>query len=179
MQVRRLSDELETARRRGLEAEARCDILRRQIAALEQRRPKPPGGTHPQVLLVDDQPRNLLALEEVLAVPGHETVSVGSGHEALKALLEPDDFAVIILDDADAGHGRIRNRRAHQTTLPHPRHPHRLPHRDGPGRRKLHPRLLRRRRRLHHQAFRPWALRAKVAVFIDIHLERRERGRAR
>ncbi|WP_436790206.1 response regulator [Yinghuangia sp. YIM S10712] len=84
MQVRRLSDELETARRRNLDAEARCDILERQLAALERPEPtRPATGAPPKILLVDDQPANLLALEEVIAAPGHDVVSVRSGKEAV------------------------------------------------------------------------------------------------
>lgn len=50
------------------------------------------------VLLVDDLPQNLLALEAILEPLGHELVSVGSGEEALRVLLHRDDFAVILLD---------------------------------------------------------------------------------
>ncbi len=50
-----------------------------------------------QILLVDDQPANLVALEAILAPLGHTLVSVDSGAAALKALLS-DDFAVILLD---------------------------------------------------------------------------------
>jgi PAS domain S-box-containing protein len=49
------------------------------------------------VLLVDDQPENLLALEAVLKPLGLRTVRAGSGEEALRELLS-DDFAVILLD---------------------------------------------------------------------------------
>ena len=51
------------------------------------------------VLLVDDQPANLLALEEILrALPFHlDLVRAESGHEALRHLLA-HEFAVILLD---------------------------------------------------------------------------------
>jgi PAS domain S-box-containing protein len=49
------------------------------------------------VLLVDDQPENLLALEAVLKPLGLRTVRATSGEEALRRLLH-DDFAVILLD---------------------------------------------------------------------------------
>ncbi len=49
------------------------------------------------VLLVDDQPENLLALEAVLKPLGLRTVRAGSGEEALRRLLQ-DDFAAILLD---------------------------------------------------------------------------------
>ncbi|MDB5308238.1 MAG: domain S-box-containing protein [Gemmataceae bacterium] len=49
------------------------------------------------VLLVDDHPPNLLALEAVLTGPGLDLVRAGSGEQAL-ALLADRDFAVILLD---------------------------------------------------------------------------------
>ena len=49
------------------------------------------------VLLVDDQQANLLALHSVLAPLGHRLVQARSGEEALKALLL-EDFAVVLLD---------------------------------------------------------------------------------
>jgi PAS domain S-box-containing protein len=49
------------------------------------------------VLLVDDRPENLLALEAVLAPLDCRLVSVTSGQEALRRLLH-DDFALILLD---------------------------------------------------------------------------------
>jgi two-component system, sensor histidine kinase and response regulator len=51
----------------------------------------------PAILMVDDRPENLLALEAVLDPLGHELVRAGSGEEALKQLLTRD-FAVILLD---------------------------------------------------------------------------------
>ncbi len=50
-----------------------------------------------KILLVDDHPENLLALEALLEDPGHELVLAGSGAEALRKLLH-SDFGVIILD---------------------------------------------------------------------------------
>ncbi|HJT31513.1 MAG TPA: SpoIIE family protein phosphatase [Pirellulales bacterium] len=49
------------------------------------------------ILLVDDQPNNLLALESVLRDLGQHLVKAGSGPEALRCLLN-DDFALILLD---------------------------------------------------------------------------------
>ena len=51
----------------------------------------------PCLLLVDDRPENLLALEAVLEPLGHRLVRAGSGEEALRHLLT-DDVAVIVLD---------------------------------------------------------------------------------
>ena len=55
------------------------------------------SGTTVNILMVDDQPANLLALEAVLEPLGHNLVRANSGIEALKRLLR-DDFAVIMLD---------------------------------------------------------------------------------
>jgi PAS domain S-box-containing protein len=52
----------------------------------------------PAILLVDDRPENLVALRAILEPLGHELVAVGSGEEALRALLRRDDFAVVLLD---------------------------------------------------------------------------------
>jgi len=51
----------------------------------------------PSVLLVDDDPRNLLALESLLLGEDYRLVSAGSSNDALKALLE-GEFAAIVLD---------------------------------------------------------------------------------
>src|SRR5947209_7219864 len=50
-----------------------------------------------KLLLVDDSPENLLALEAVLEGLGQDLVKASSGFEALRYLLE-DDFAAILLD---------------------------------------------------------------------------------
>jgi signal transduction histidine kinase len=55
------------------------------------------AGDRVNVLLVDDQPANLLALEAMLQDLGQNLVKAGSGREALKWLLS-NDCAVILLD---------------------------------------------------------------------------------
>jgi PAS domain S-box-containing protein len=50
-----------------------------------------------KILVVDDDPRNLLAVEEILRAPGIEIVTAESGESALRHVLK-DDFAVILLD---------------------------------------------------------------------------------
>jgi PAS domain S-box-containing protein len=49
------------------------------------------------ILLVDDQPANLLALESILEDMGQNLVKAESGRAALRALLD-EEFAVILLD---------------------------------------------------------------------------------
>lgn len=50
-----------------------------------------------KILMVDDRPANLLALEGILEDLGQELVKAESGKEALRRILN-DDFAVILLD---------------------------------------------------------------------------------
>lgn len=49
------------------------------------------------ILLVDDQPENLAALEAILTDESYRLVKAGSGREALLRILS-EDFAVILLD---------------------------------------------------------------------------------
>jgi PAS domain S-box-containing protein len=68
-----------------------------------------------KILVVDDDPRNLIAVEEVLRAPGIEIVRADSGEAALRHVLQ-EDFAVILLDvqmprlDGYEVAGLIRNR---------------------------------------------------------------------
>jgi PAS domain S-box-containing protein len=55
------------------------------------------GKAPVNILLVDDEPRNLDVLESVLALPGYRLVRVQTAQEALMALLE-EEFAAIVLD---------------------------------------------------------------------------------
>src|SRR5438270_12317359 len=57
--------------------------------------PVPPPRA--KILIVDDQPANLLALEAILEDLGRDLVRSNSGEETLRRLLD-QDFAVIILD---------------------------------------------------------------------------------
>ena len=50
-----------------------------------------------KILLVDDKPENLLALEAVLEELGQDLVKAQSGREALRQVLK-HDFAVILID---------------------------------------------------------------------------------
>jgi len=57
----------------------------------------PPGPSLVTILLVDDKPENLVALEELLRHPGRRLVKASSGNDALRMLLK-HEFAVVLLD---------------------------------------------------------------------------------
>ncbi len=56
-----------------------------------------PTNSKVNILLVDDNPKNILALEAILDSLGENLVKASSGQEALRCLLY-QDFAVILLD---------------------------------------------------------------------------------
>src|SRR5215467_4005144 len=56
-----------------------------------------PGPAPINILIVDDEPRNLAVLEAVLNDPGYRLVRAESAEQALLALLV-DEFALLILD---------------------------------------------------------------------------------
>ena len=56
-----------------------------------------PAARKANILLVDDEPGNLLALGVILEGLGQNVVEARSGEEALRRLLD-DDFAVVLLD---------------------------------------------------------------------------------
>ncbi len=51
-----------------------------------------------KILLVDDLPENLFALELILCNENYKCVKAHSGNEALKILLHDQDFAIILMD---------------------------------------------------------------------------------
>ncbi|MER6047211.1 response regulator [Streptomyces sp. NPDC001793] len=179
VEVARLSAQLQEAQVRRDEAEARCALLERQLEAVEQVQqaaadvtPAVPRAM-PRILVVDDQPDNLLAMTAVLSTLDQELVAVSSGRDALKALLDHDDFAVIIMDvqmpDMDgyetAAHIKRRPRThdvpiifltAMGTDPEHSARGYAAGAVDYIG-----------------KPFDPWVLRAKVAVFTGIYLEQR------
>ncbi|RKE22980.1 PleD family two-component system response regulator [Streptomyces sp. TLI_171] len=188
VEVARLSEELDLARQHAALAEARCALLERQLLLVEQQQgadaaaappartvTRPDPGPPPKVLLVDDRPENLLVLEAVLGLHGHELVSAASGPDALRALLDPDDYAVILLDVQMPGMDGYETaahikRRARTRDIPiifvtaigsDPDHSMRG---YAAGAVDFIPKPV-----------DPWALRAKVAVFVELHRERRHR----
>lgn len=174
-EVTRLGDELQAAHEQRDAAEARCDLLERQLAAVEQPAalPAAPPLRMPKVLVVDDQPDNLLAMTAVLETLDQELVTVSSGRDALKALLHHDDFAVIIMDVQMPGMD------GYETAAHIKRRPR---NRDVPiiflTAMGIDPEHTARGYAAGavdyiSKPFDPWALRAKVAVFTEIHLERR------
>jgi CheY-like chemotaxis protein/cell division protein FtsB len=187
-QVDRLSAQLREVRRRHDRAEERCELLERQLATISPA-PEPPGDHGagalpgparrclPKVLIVDDQPANLLAMTAALSSLDQELVAVPSGREALKALLDHDDFAVIILDvqmpemDGYETAAHIK-RRSRTRDIP-------IIFLTAMGADAGHSARGYAAGAVDYIAkpCDPWALRAKVAVFTEIHLERRLRGR--
>ena len=61
-----------------------------------------PVSRKANILLVDDEPKNLFALRELLGDLQQNLVSAGSGEEAQRAVLK-NDFAVILLDERMPG----------------------------------------------------------------------------
>src|SRR4051812_11954314 len=56
-----------------------------------------PSTVPVNILIVDDEPKNLAVLETILDDPGYRLVRATSGEEALLALMA-DEFAVLVLD---------------------------------------------------------------------------------
>ncbi|WP_345713811.1 response regulator [Kineococcus glutinatus] len=130
------------------------------------------------VLLVDDRPENLLALEAILQGLGHRLLRAGSGEEALKHLLV-EEVSLILLDVQMPGMDGFE-------TAEHIK-----------GREKTRDIPIVFLTALEaggHQAFRgyaagavdylakpfdPWVLRAKVGVLVELHEERRALQRER
>ncbi len=126
-----------------------------------------------RILLVDDRPENLLALEAILSSLDQTLVRASSGEDALKALLA-DDFAVILLDVQMPGMDGFETashikRRERTRDIPiifltainrEPQHAFRG-YSAGAVDYLAKP-------------FDPWVLRAKVAVFVELYLTNRQ-----
>jgi CheY-like chemotaxis protein len=124
-----------------------------------------------RILLVDDRPENLVALEAILSSLNQVLVPVQSGEEAVRAVLA-DEYAVVLLDIMMPGMDGF------ETATQIKRH---AKSRDVPiiflTAATMQP----------EQAFRgyaagavdylakpfdPWVLKSKVAVFVDLYLKR-------
>jgi PAS domain S-box-containing protein len=85
----------------GAPASAHDAAMRRASGGAPAREPDPAPPAEPDIpvniLLVDDRPENLLALEAILEPLGQHLVRATSGEQALKELLRRS-FAVILLD---------------------------------------------------------------------------------
>jgi CheY-like chemotaxis protein len=126
-----------------------------------------------RILLVDDRPANLLALEAILSSLDQTLVRATSGEEALKALLS-EEFAVILLDVQMPGMDGFETashikRRERTRDIPiifltainrEPQHAFRG-YSAGAVDYLAKP-------------FDPWVLRAKVAVFVELYLKNRQ-----
>ncbi|MFD8483966.1 two-component system response regulator [Kitasatospora sp. NPDC004615] len=123
-----------------------------------------------KILLVDDRPENLLALEAILSALDQTLVRASSGEEALKALLT-DDFAVILLDvqmpgmDGFETAAHIKRRERTRdipiiflTAINHG------PHHTFRGYAAGAVDYI-------SKPFDPWVLRAKVSVFVDLYVK--------
>lgn len=137
--------------------------------------PKPGRGGRAMVqkakiLLVDDRPENLLALEAILSALDQTLVRASSGEEALKALLT-DDFAVILLDvqmpgmDGFETAAHIKRRERTRdipiiflTAINHG------PHHTFRGYAAGAVDYI-------SKPFDPWVLRAKVSVFVELYMK--------
>jgi CheY-like chemotaxis protein len=126
-----------------------------------------------KILLVDDRPENITALEAILGSLNQMLVSAHSGDEALKALLS-DEFAVILLDVLMPGMDGFE-------TAAHIK-----------GRQKTRDVPIIFLTAVNTEPdyairsysagavdyiakpFDPWVLRAKVAVFVDLYLKNRQ-----
>jgi len=131
------------------------------------------GAARANILLVDDRPENLLALEAILSSLDQSLVRAGSGEEALKALLA-EDYAVILLDVQMPGMDGFETashikRRERTRDIPiifltainrEPQHAFRG-YSAGAVDYLAKP-------------FDPWVLRAKVSVFVELYLKNRQ-----
>ncbi|MER6858623.1 response regulator [Streptomyces pilosus] len=124
--------------------------------------------TKDKILLVDDQPENLLAMEAALSALDQTLVRASSGEEALKTLND-DEFALVLLAIQMSGMDGYE-------TAAHIKR--RLRTRDTPiifvSAYEMSPHATFRgyaAGAVDHvsRPFDPWALRAKAAVFVDLH----------
>ena len=87
----------------------------------------PESASPATVLLVDDDARNLFALESVLEGEDYAIAKAQTGDEALLALMT-QEFAAIVLDVQMPEVNGIRARPANQAAPAHTAYPHNIPH---------------------------------------------------
>ena len=139
---------------------------------------RPEGdGAPPDILVVDDDPGNLAAIEVALGELGRNLVKARSGEEALRLLLA-QDFALILLDVNMPGMDGFETARVIRERPAVAPHAHHLRHRVQP---RGH-RLILRGYSLGAVDFLfkpivPEVLRAKAAVFVELQQPHR-RGRS-
>ena len=82
---------------RNLRRRQQAEMTGNDVATVAAMTPEVPQPDTVKILLVDDKPENLVALEAVLDGLGQELIKAQSGKDALRACLE-HDFAAILLD---------------------------------------------------------------------------------
>ena len=106
---------------------------------------------------------------------GHELVRARSGEEALRRLLR-GRFRGDPARRPDAGHGRLRDRRAHQAARAHALHPDHLPDRDRKDAQHVFRGYETGAVDYVFKPFEPAILRSKVAVFVELYEKTRGAG---
>ncbi len=126
-----------------------------------------------RILLVDDRSENLLALEAILSSLDQVLVRANSGEEALKALLT-EEYAVILLDvqmpgmDGFETAAHIKRReKTREVPIIFLTAIDKEPHHAFRGYAAGAVDYL-------AKPFDPWVLRAKVQVFVDLHMKNRQ-----
>ncbi len=129
---------------------------------------QPPAGKKPKILLVDDNPANLLVLEEVLADQDCNLVKATSGKAALRALLN-DEFALVLLDvkmpDMDGFETADLMRKNSRTC----NIPLIFITAESPSREEIEKGYARNAADYILKPYNPEILRAKVSVFVELH----------
>ena len=122
-----------------------------------------------RILLVDDYPANLLALEVVLEPLGHALVRAASSDEAIARLLE-DEYAAVVLDVQMPGIDGLDTARRIRAD-PRIRHvPILFMTASGPDDRRVAAAYALGAVDYLYKPFEPAALRSKVGVFIELHV---------
>ncbi|MGV9690803.1 response regulator [Streptomyces sp. NPDC003444] len=173
--IRHLEEQLADARGRHLAAEQRCELLERQLAAIDVRAADGDWSVDKtsKILLVDSKRENILALEAILSAVGQELLPARSGEEALRILRSTSGISLVILSVEMAGMDGFEIA-AHAkgskqtrdipiifiTAIKHSPHDNFRGYAAGAVDYISKP-------------FDPWVLRAKVTVFVDLYMKAR------